>query len=531
MSIPDYAYSYATEVLKGENVPDEILKSIASDADLAYKYANKVLKWQNVPDDMLRGIASNARYSYNYANEVLKGENVPDEILKSIMSSAGYAYKYANEVLKGENVPDEILKSIASDVGYSYNYATEVLKGENVPDEMLKIIASDTYYYSRKYSEYLYIKGDIMKILKLCKTFENPTSIPTYMIDYLKNPAIAFKFITDVLIPKGITMDKLFELNNNNTDFANYYGKFSDIAFSIIENEEYAKYIAKKYFNWTDVPKIFRKSLTYKGSNMYKTGVPNTVTFTESFEFTETYNLLLDSFTPEPYDMDRIYELFNQEYMQSTGKSWTKDKFLNRAKDWEFWGDENGFVSTRKQQSGFIKLVGAAGSNKSKYKGFKELINANIPVWGLVDITISNLLKKLNYRGPNMIERMVLDQLLKSGKMQSVLGDGKIEKMEGDKLTLTYPDVGTVEKYFMGSPEYWKLIKTSLLKKGLTSESSKFEDAYSAILEKFTKKKKKKVSPLRSKCQSKAKAKYDVWPSAYASGYVQKCVKRKGKMN
>jgi hypothetical protein len=58
-----------------------------------------------------------------------------------------------------------------------------------------------------------------------------------------------------------------------------------------------------------------------------------------------------------------------------------------------------------------------------------------------------------------------------------------------------------------------------------------FNELYNLLLEKFSKKKKKKVSPLRSKCQSKAKAKYDVWPSAYASGYVQKCVKRKGKMN
>jgi len=58
-----------------------------------------------------------------------------------------------------------------------------------------------------------------------------------------------------------------------------------------------------------------------------------------------------------------------------------------------------------------------------------------------------------------------------------------------------------------------------------------FNELYNILLEKFSKKKKKKVSPLRAKCQSKAKAKYDVWPSAYASGYVQKCVKRKGKMN
>ncbi len=53
-----------------------------------------------------------------------------------------------------------------------------------------------------------------------------------------------------------------------------------------------------------------------------------------------------------------------------------------------------------------------------------------------------------------------------------------------------------------------------------------FKDFYNILLEK----KKKKVSKVRSRCQSKAKAKYDVWPSAYASGYVQKCVKRKGKI-
>ena len=41
---------------------------------------------------------------------------------------------------------------------------------------------------------------------------------------------------------------------------------------------------------------------------------------------------------------------------------------------------------------------------------------------------------------------------------------------------------------------------------------------------------KKKVSKTRAKCQAKAKRKYDVWPSAYASGYVQKCVNRGGKI-
>jgi len=60
---------------------------------------------------------------------------------------------------------------------------------------------------------------------------------------------------------------------------------------------------------------------------------------------------------------------------------------------------------------------------------------------------------------------------------------------------------------------------------------NEFNELYAVLLEKYKPKKKKKVSKLRAKCQAKAKSKYDVWPSAYASGYVQKCVKRKGKMN
>ena len=59
-------------------------------------------------------------------------------------------------------------------------------------------------------------------------------------------------------------------------------------------------------------------------------------------------------------------------------------------------------------------------------------------------------------------------------------------------------------------------------------ESFSFDDLVNrALLEEA---KSKKVSKTRAKCQAKAKQKYDVWPSAYASGYVQKCVKRGGKM-
>ena len=56
-----------------------------------------------------------------------------------------------------------------------------------------------------------------------------------------------------------------------------------------------------------------------------------------------------------------------------------------------------------------------------------------------------------------------------------------------------------------------------------------FNEMVEVLLEKYKPKKKKK-GKLRARCQAKAKVKYDVWPSAYASGYVQKCIKRGGKI-
>tara|TARA_S200002703_G_scaffold49279_3_gene42665 strand:+ start:14891 stop:15091 length:201 start_codon:yes stop_codon:yes gene_type:complete len=53
------------------------------------------------------------------------------------------------------------------------------------------------------------------------------------------------------------------------------------------------------------------------------------------------------------------------------------------------------------------------------------------------------------------------------------------------------------------------------------------------ILEFFRKGGSKKKSKKKSKkdaCYRKAKAKYRVFPSAYASGYIAKCRKRRGKI-
>lgn len=177
----------------------------------------------------------------------------------------------------------------------------------------------------------------------------------------------------------------------------------------------------------------------------------------------ESFEVFWESFLSSQLDLDRAYDIFKNEYMQSTGKSWSKDKFLQRAHNWDFYGDVNGFITARKQASGFVKLVGAAGSDKSKYKGFKELASLHLPVWGMVDSKIFGLLQKLGYRGPNKIELFAFKKFMTPDKMAKVLGGATINDIQGNRVTLTYPDIGTVTKYYIASPEYWKKLRGNII--------------------------------------------------------------------
>ena len=267
---------------------------------------------------------------------------------------------------------------------------------------------------------------DYRNYLRLAKyLYKTPEVIPDEDIEFIAQSPYKFDFIETILVPMGVDVQDLFEKKPKN----NYYSQIYPLSMAILGQKASGTQVNENVFDY-----LYDK-------------------------------VLQESFQSQDIDMDRAYEIFNQEYLQSTGKSWSKDKFLQRARNWEFWGDQNGFVTTRSQNSGFVKLVGAAGSDKSKYKGFKELSQNNLPVWGMVDGKIREVLKKMGYRGPNMVERLAFQALLKSGKMDAVLGGAKLESIKGDEITLTYPDIGTVTKYFMGSPEYWKMMRRSFLPK------------------------------------------------------------------
>lgn len=170
-------------------------------------------------------------------------------------------------------------------------------------------------------------------------------------------------------------------------------------------------------------------------------------------KFERLYNILLEqSFSSDNIDLDRAYELFRDEYIRATGQSWSKEKFLDRAKNWEFYGDENGFVAIRRQYSGFVKLVGMAGSNRSKIMGFRELASENLPIWGAVDTTIASMLQRSGYiLAPKLLLKILLPMVGKE-----VFGGADLELNKDGSITMEYGDLGKVTKYFIGSKEYYK---------------------------------------------------------------------------
>jgi len=154
-------------------------------------------------------------------------------------------------------------------------------------------------------------------------------------------------------------------------------------------------------------------------------------------------------------DQKKIYNIFKDSYEKSVGVSWTEDKFFNRSRNWKFYGDENGFISIRPQNSGFYKLVGVAGSLKGILKGLDYLNNQDYPIWGMVSEDIKNMALRKGFKEPSKSELTMLYNNIPS----SVFGGVETEVNTDGSLTLKYPDVVDTKKYFIANEKYFDKMK------------------------------------------------------------------------
>ena len=162
---------------------------------------------------------------------------------------------------------------------------------------------------------------------------------------------------------------------------------------------------------------------------------------------------------PDEIDMQKAYDRFKGSYEKATGKAWTFDKFKQRAGNWKFYGDEDGYITVKEQNSGMYKLVGVAGDDtnplkkgKSLIKALNDILSEGKPVWGMVSADIKSMLERFGMKSPPPVLLQTLMRFIPSG----VLGGAKIGKIFPDgAVELEYSDVGKTTKYFTGNKEYY----------------------------------------------------------------------------
>jgi hypothetical protein len=156
---------------------------------------------------------------------------------------------------------------------------------------------------------------------------------------------------------------------------------------------------------------------------------------------------------------DNLYNAFRDSYIKATGQAWDKPKFLQRASNWEFFGpdDASGFLAVRPQKDNLFKLVGSAGSPRGVLKGIKELQqDPNRKIWGAISQDLIAPATKHGMMAPHLLPGgpSIVEQFVKNIPSRSMGGVTPIVTETG-ALKMSYPDVGDVEKYLVGSPSYF----------------------------------------------------------------------------
>jgi hypothetical protein len=174
-------------------------------------------------------------------------------------------------------------------------------------------------------------------------------------------------------------------------------------------------------------------------------------------------SLLIEAvFTAKDIDLDKTYGTFKASYEKQTGKAWDKEKFLERIQNWTLYGDHDGFVAGRKQASGPIKLVGAAGNPIGVKKGFQELLAQPGPVWGAMDLRLATMAARMGMKmPPAWIMTKVLSAIKDKFAAASGLPASAVTVNKDGSLTVDYPDVGKATKFVVGNKAYFEwLLKT-----------------------------------------------------------------------
>lgn len=174
----------------------------------------------------------------------------------------------------------------------------------------------------------------------------------------------------------------------------------------------------------------------------------------------------------------RMYDIFKKSYEENTGSAWGPEEFARKSRKWIYFGDENGFISLRPQESGLWKLVGAAGNMKSIIKAFRQLNAMPYPVWGVVTPEIKDIAKKAsggNFTSAPEVVVRILAQKIPTGTL-----GGEINEIGQDgSLNITYQSAGDTVKFMVGNKNYWQWVLEKVIHTSENNQISEWADSIS----------------------------------------------------
>jgi len=252
-------------------------------------------------------------------------------------------------------------------------------------------------------------------------------------------------------------------LNKQNEDLFSFFKADNEknFAFSKPQKEFYLKVFGKSSF-------LKKKELSdYLASQTKNLLEEETISYLKSYK--SIYKEREYKF--QDLDTDKVYDLFSSNYIKATGKAWTKDKFVNRSQGYLFYGDDNGYVMVRPQNSGMLKLVGSAGDAKSIANGLKELGQTGKPVWGMVAKEMVKPSQRYGFITP---PGWVIKEVAKHIPPH-VFGTSSFQVNSDGSVTIDYEDVGKATKYLIGNKLYYKYL--------IDNDNGKIPDKVKSVLE------------------------------------------------
>ena len=163
-----------------------------------------------------------------------------------------------------------------------------------------------------------------------------------------------------------------------------------------------------------------------------------------------------------PEEQTRVFDMFTTSYKKATGESWNESFFRGRARNWVFYGNDDGFVAARPQKSGMLKIVGSAGHPAAIHKAMQHVLQEDMPVWAAASPDLANGMTK--HYGMKSVSPMLVKQMAPHLSKYGVLGDGEIKHIEDDgTIHVSYSNLDKVaRKKIVGNDKYHSKIAPAM---------------------------------------------------------------------